>query len=270
MCFAEISSSVIVNGHITRSKPLLTVTSPFSSEVQQKHTVDHAQVQVGDPLLTLDTSIEKSKLDKLEGSINRLILEKNQLLEYLKHDETNGVFRSELFRIDARIDRAKEISDVISTSMSAKTISASVEGTVLVLADIEENTFLRKGTPLFAIVERDNKFLLRTYIPPQVLSKLVIGNKTRNVFSSLSTKDTPSIDGVISRINPIALFDELSGGYSYAIDIELDNLSDFETKWGSKIVEGLSAEVYLNVIETTPASYFLSNIKQSFANAWRN
>ncbi|MFT6194057.1 MAG: hypothetical protein ACJASU_000956 [Cognaticolwellia sp.] len=50
------------------------------------------------------------------------------------------------------------------------------------------------------------------------------------------------------------------GEYYYLVELELSDIEGFEQEWQVKLVQGIKAEVYLNVSKTTPSSYLLKSI----------
>jgi hypothetical protein len=157
-----------------------------------------------------------------------------------------------------------DINEVIIT----KVIKAPLDGVIYDLAAATDLEQVIYGQELFKIIPIKNKLKLKLNVKAQDLGKLSLGQESRVVFSTISSRDTPTLTAKIDEMSPLARFDNLVGEYYYPVELELNDIEGFEKEWHVKLVQGMSSEVYLNISKTTPSSYLLTSIQQSLARAW--
>jgi multidrug efflux pump subunit AcrA (membrane-fusion protein) len=295
---AEISSSLVVIGNLQLETPPIIVKSPAKSTVSQIHIINTQHVLRGEALITLNSGKEHSQLLNLTNEYNHwLALHKEvspeidvkatepfppqtlvsnsipiDVSDLAKKIRKNNNSLSEMSKIKLRIIQkmtflTTAINDINEVIIS-KVIKAPLDGVIYDLATATDLEQVIYGQELFKIIPIKNKLILKLNVKAQDRGKLSLGQESRVVFSTISSRDTPTLTAKIDEISPLARLDNLVGEYYYPVELELSDIEGFEQEWQVKLVQGMKAEVYLNISKTTPSSYLLKSIQQSLAKAW--
>ena len=295
---AEISSSLAVTGNLQLVNPAVIVKSSEKNEVSKIHIANAQSVLRGEVLVTLNSKKEYSQLRNLTNEFNYWLALSKEVLprnnvnltgtflpltledgstpvdvsgiaeKILKDNSGESEMLKMKFQIFQKITSLKAAINDINEVINSKIIKAPVDG---IISDFGVNADLKQvnyGQELFKVLPSKNKLKLKLNVKAQDRSKLSLGQVSRVVFSTISSRDTPTLTAIIDEIAPLARFDSLAGEYYYPVELELSDIEGFEKKWQVKLVEGMKAEVYLNLSKTTPASYLLKSIQQSLARAW--
>jgi multidrug efflux pump subunit AcrA (membrane-fusion protein) len=295
---AEISSAVVTNGSLQLVTPALSVKSPANGELNTVEVSNGQQVNKGDLLMVLNSDKETARLTELTSEYWHWLALKNDVFteqeliataprpQTLPVKDNQGVDISSVtdkirreqttpedmaqvkYRILQKLTALKKAIIEVTNTIEAKNIKAPLTGIIYDLAEKYNSQQLSYGQELLKILPEDNHLHLKLNIKAQDRSKLTLGQASRVVFSTISSRDSPSLTGTITEIAPAALINQLTGEYLYPVKLSLVDVEVFEKKWQVELVEGMNAEVYLNVSKTTPASYLLKSIKQSLSRAW--
>ena len=87
-------------------------------------------------------------------------------------------------------------------------------------------------------------------------------------FSSFSSRTTPEIDGVLSRVSPDTLVDQATQVPYYRAEVTIP-ATELEKLKGLDLVPGMPVEVYIQTGERSPMAYLVKPLSDYFIRAFR-
>lgn len=147
-------------------------------------------------------------------------------------------------------------------------ITAPVSGIVQELQVTTPRSVIRPAEPILYIIPQDRPLVISAKIATINVDEIHSGQDVVLRFSAFSSRTTPEIDGVLSKVSPDALVDETTRMPYYRGEItippeQLKKLGDLA------LIPGMPVEVYVQTGERSPLAYLLKPLTDYFTRAFR-
>lgn len=147
-------------------------------------------------------------------------------------------------------------------------ITAPVSGIVQELQVTTLRSVIRPAEPILYLIPQDRPLVVSAQIATINVDEVHPGQDVVLRFSAFSSRTTPEIDGILSRISADALVDEATRMPYYRGEIaipaeQLEKLGDLE------LVPGMPVEVYIQTGERSPLAYLVKPFSDYFSRAFR-
>ena len=87
-------------------------------------------------------------------------------------------------------------------------------------------------------------------------------------FPAFNARTTPELAGVVERVSPDRMVDEVAGQHYYAVEIAVSP-GELERLDGRSLIPGMPAEVFVRTAERTPLSYLVKPLSDHLQRALR-
>lgn len=147
-------------------------------------------------------------------------------------------------------------------------IRAPVSGIVYDMKVSTPRSVIRPADPLLHIIPQDRPLVIGARVATINVDEVQPGQDVVLRFSAFSSRTTPEIHGVLSRVSADALIDEATRSPYYRAEIsispeELAKLGD------AVLVPGMPAEVYIQTGDRSPMAYLVKPLADYFVRAFR-
>lgn len=147
-------------------------------------------------------------------------------------------------------------------------IRAPVSGIVQELVVTTPRSVIRPAEPILFIIPQDRPLVISAKIATINIDEIVPGQEVVLRFSAFSSRTTPEIDGVLSRISPDILIDEATRAPYYRAEVTIP--PEQIRKLGEQtLVPGMPVEVYIQTGKRSPLAYLLKPLSDYFTRAFR-
>ncbi|AGT07614.1 HlyD family type I secretion periplasmic adaptor subunit [Paracoccus aminophilus] len=147
-------------------------------------------------------------------------------------------------------------------------IRAPVSGIVQELQVTTPRSVIRAAEPILYIIPQDRPLVISAKLATINIDEVHAGQPVVLRFSAFSSRTTPEIDGVLSRISPDSLIDEMTRAPYYRAEVTIP--SEQIAKLGDKtLVPGMPVEVYIKTGDRTPIAYLMKPLSDYFRRAFR-
>ena len=198
-----------------------------------------------------------------EGRMTEIDLESLRLAALRREEAT-----AELRDIGPSEQELAERARALGERIARLDIRAPVSGTVLSLAVTTPRAVIRPADPILYLVPQDRPLVIAVQIPPAHVDEVRLGQSVRLVFSALSTRDTPELQGTLALVSADALADQTTGQTFFRGEITLppDQIARLE---GRALVPGMPVEAFILTGARTPLAYLLQPFTDYFRQAFR-
>jgi HlyD family secretion protein len=175
---------------------------------------------------------------------------------------------AELRDVIARQLELIERDNALTERINRLDLRAPASGLVLGMAITTPRSVIRPAEVLLYIVPQDRPLLVAARLPVNHVDEVKPGQGVRLVFSSLPTRTTPEINGIVTLISADTLTDERTGIIYFRTEIALgtevlDQLDQIE------ILPGMPVDAFIQTADRTPLSYLLKPFTDYFRTAFR-
>jgi HlyD family secretion protein len=147
-------------------------------------------------------------------------------------------------------------------------IRAPVAGVVLGLQVTTPQAVLRPADPVLYVIPQDRPLVVTARIAPIHIDEVTVGQPAELVFSAFSSRDTPHLQGRVTRVSADALTDPQTGVPYYTAELQLD--AGEQGRLGNRaLLPGMPVEVFLQTGRRTPLAYLVKPFTDYFARAFR-
>ncbi|QRZ12334.1 HlyD family type I secretion periplasmic adaptor subunit [Paracoccus methylovorus] len=147
-------------------------------------------------------------------------------------------------------------------------IRAPVSGVVQELQITTPRSVIRPAEPIMFIIPQDRPLVVAARIAPINIDEVHPGQEVVLRFSSFSSRTTPEIDGVLSRVTPDTLTDPVTQAPYYRAEVTIA-ATEVEKLKGLELVPGMPVEVYVQTGERSPMAYLVKPLSDYFTRAFR-
>ena len=127
---------------------------------------------------------------------------------------------------------------------------------------------IRAADPILYIIPQDRPLVVAARIATINIDEVHPGQQVVLRFSSFSSRTTPEIDGVLSRVSADTLVDQATHVPYYRAEVTIPPEQIAKLK-GLDLVPGMPVEVYVQTGERSPIAYLMKPLTDYFNRAFR-
>lgn len=156
----------------------------------------------------------------------------------------------------------------LTEQVSRLDIRAPVSGIVQELQVTTPRSVIRPADPILYLIPQDRPLVVAARIATINIDEVHPGQEVVLRFSSFSSRTTPEIDGILSRVSADTLIDQATQIPYYRAEVTIppDQLDKLK---GLDLVPGMPVEVYVQTGERSPIAYLVKPLSDYFTRAFR-
>ena len=147
-------------------------------------------------------------------------------------------------------------------------VRAPVSGVIQELQVTTPRSVIRPADPILYLIPQDRPLVVAARIATINIDEVHPGQEVVLRFSSFSSRTTPEIDGVLSRVSADTLIDQASQVPYYRAEVTIP-ATELEKLKGLDLVPGMPVEVYIQTGERSPLAYLVKPLSDYFTRAFR-
>jgi HlyD family type I secretion membrane fusion protein len=222
----------------------------------------------------LELKREEAKLQGERGDHQSLIAQARQRIGEtelqiidLKNSQLNEVVsdlrdtQSELVDVSERLKAAEDI--LVRTN-----IRAPQAGVVMGLDVHTETGVIAPGQRLLDIVPEDDILVIEAQLAPNDIDVVHAGLPAQVRLTAFKQRDTPLLDGKLTRVSADSFTDERSGASYFLARITID-AAELKKLEGRELYPGMGSEVMVKTGKRTAMDYILGPLTDSLRRAFR-
>ncbi|MFN5997336.1 MAG: HlyD family type I secretion periplasmic adaptor subunit [Paracoccaceae bacterium] len=202
-------------------------------------------------------------LARTEGQITEIEIEISSLATRRREEAT-----AELRQTGPTILELAERRRALVERIDRLEIRAPVAGIVLGLQVTTPRAVLRAAEPVLFVIPQDRPLIITARIAPIHIDEVAVGQPAELVFSAFSARDTPHLQGKVTRVSADALTDSQTGATYYTAELQLDD-GEQARLGDSALLPGMPVEVFLQTGRRTPLAYLVKPFTDYFVRAFR-
>lgn len=207
-----------------------------------------------------ETTASEAQAETQMSQIDLSRLEKSAT--YREQAETE--LRDQGYRELELAERRRSLTEQISRLE----IRAPVAGIVQELQVTTPHSVIRPADPIMYIIPQDRPLVVAARVATINIDEVHPGQQVVLRFSSFSSRTTPEIDGILTRVSADALIDQATHAPYYRAEVTIP--PDQLAKLGKlSLVPGMPVEVYVQTGERSPFAYLLKPLSDYFVRAFR-
>ena len=175
---------------------------------------------------------------------------------------------AELRDVIARQLELIERDNALTERIDRLELRAPASGLVLGLVVTTPLSVIRPAEALLYIVPQDRPLFVSARLPVNHVDEVKAGQSVRLVFSSLPTRSTPEVKGIVTLVSADTLTDERTGITYFRTEIALGPES-LEQVDQIELVPGMPVDAFIQTADRTPMSYLLKPFTDYFRAAFR-
>jgi HlyD family type I secretion membrane fusion protein len=179
----------------------------------------------------------------------------NQVVGSLRDTQTELVDVSE---------RQKAAEDILVRT----TIQAPQAGVVMGLSVHTETGVIAPGQRLLDIVPEDDTLVIEAQVTPNDIDVVHVGLPAQVRLTAFNQRDTPLLDGKLTRVSADSFTDEHSGASYFLARITID-AAELKKLDGRELYPGMGSEVLIKTGQRTTMDYILAPLTDSMRRAFR-
>ena len=214
---------------------------------------------------------------RLDGQLGEITATRARAVTQLAEIDLSRLEKSATYREAAETElrdlgyRELELAErrrSLTEQISRLEIRAPVSGVVQELQVTTPRSVIRPADPILYIIPQDRPLVVAARVATINIDEVHPGQQVVLRFSSFSSRTTPEIDGVLSRVSPDTLIDQATQIPYYRAEVtipatELDKLK------GLDLIPGMPVEVYIQTGERSPMAYLVKPLSDYFIRAFR-
>jgi HlyD family type I secretion membrane fusion protein len=179
----------------------------------------------------------------------------NQVVGSLRDTQTELVDVSE---------RQKAAEDILVRT----TIQAPQAGVVMGLSVHTETGVIAPGQRLLDIVPEDDTLVIEAQVTPNDIDVVHVGLPAQVRLTAFNQRDTPLLDGKLTRVSADSFTDKHSGASYFLARITID-AAELKKLEGRELYPGMGSEVMVKTGKRTAMDYILGPLTDSLRRAFR-
>ncbi len=148
-------------------------------------------------------------------------------------------------------------------------ITAPVAGIVYGLTVFAPRSVITPAQPLLYIVPQDRPLVIGARIPPVHVDEVFAGQNVTLRMSSLNQRQSPELNGHITRISADAFVDSATGVSYYKAEIILEDGQVDLLPEGITLIPGMPVDAFIKTTDHTPLTYLVKPLSDYFTKAFR-
>lgn len=261
-----------INGIDAQSSALRQQRDLIGQELRDQRSLLAKGLAQAPRVLSLER--EAARLDGMLGEVTaqRAQAETQRAQIGLSQLEKSATYReqaeTELRDLGYRELELAERRRSLTEQIARLEIRAPVSGIVQELQVTTPRAVIRAADPILYIIPQDRPLVVTARIATINIDEVHPGQEVVLRFSAFSSRTTPEIDGILTRISPDTLMDQATKASYYRGEImippeqlaKLDNLA---------LVPGMPVEVYIQTGNRSPFAYLIKPLSDYFIRAFR-
>ena len=222
----------------------------------------------------VDRQLEAARIDRdlasfasrIAGSRSR-IGEHRISLSRLDAERLEAVV-TELRELDVEILDLEDELLAVDDELSDIDVTAPVDGIVHASTVHTPGAVIRPADSVLAIVPQAERLVVEARVAPASIDDIRHDQAAMVRFPAFNARTTPELAGVVERVSPDRMVDEVAGQHYYAVEIAVSP-GELERLDGRSLIPGMPAEVFVRTAERTPLSYLVKPLSDHLRRALR-
>jgi len=222
----------------------------------------------------LSLSREGARLEGQLGELNARVAQLRGLAAEIEIERLNlGSDRREgaitqLRNLEYQAVELRERRLSTSEKLTRLEVRAPVGG---VIHDRKINTVgavIQQGDVILSVVPRGLELVITSRIPANSIDEVSLGQTATLRFTAFNMRNTPEVDGVVTRVSADAFVDNTTNTSYYTAEIvpSIDEIRNLE---GLTLVPGMPVEAFIMTGARTPLSFLVKPLADYFERAFR-
>jgi len=207
-----------------------------------------------------ETTANRARAETQRSEIDLSQLEKSAAYREQAETELRDLGYRELELAERRRSLVEQISRL--------EIRAPVSGVVQELQVTTPRSVIRAADPILYIIPQDRPLVVAARVATINVDEVHAGQEVVLRFSAFSSRTTPEIDGVLSRVSPDTLVDQATHVQYYRAEVTIPPEQIAKLK-GLDLVPGMPVEVYIQTGKRSPFAYLVKPLSDYFIRAFR-
>lgn len=148
-------------------------------------------------------------------------------------------------------------------------ITAPVSGIVYGLQVRTPRSVIRPADPVLYLVPQDRPLVIAARVEPIHVDEISVGQPVIVHLSGLDTRQTPELNGTVTKVSADAFDDPNLGMSFYRAEIQLNPGELDRLPAGTVLVPGMPAESFIRTRDRSPLAYLLKPFSDYFKKAFR-
>lgn len=153
--------------------------------------------------------------------------------------------------------------------LSRMDIAAPVAGIVYGLTVFAPRSVITAAQPLLYIVPQDRPLVIGVRIPPIHVDEVFTGQQVTLRMSSLNQRQSPELNGHITKISADAFIDKATSISYYKAEIILEDGQVDLLPEGVTLIPGMPVDAFIKTTDHTPLTYLIKPLSDYFTKAFR-
>ena len=214
---------------------------------------------------------------RLDGLLGETTASRAQAETQLAEIDLSRLEKSAAYREQAETElrdlgyRELELAErrrALTEQVARLEIRAPVAGVVQESQVTTPRSVIRAADPILYIIPQDRPLVVAARIATINIAEVHPGQQVVLRFSSFSSRTTPEIDGVLSRVSADTLVDQATHVPYYRAEVTIPPEQIAKLK-GLDLVPGMPVEVYVQTGERSPLAYLMKPLSDYFTRAFR-
>ena len=148
-------------------------------------------------------------------------------------------------------------------------ISAPVSGIVYGLQVHTPRSVIRAADPVLFLVPQDRPLVIAARVDPLHVDEISVGQPVIVHLSALDRRQTPELNGTVSKISADAFDDQSRGMSFYRAEIVLNEGETDRLPEGTILLPGMPVEAFIRTQDRSPLTYLVKPLTDYFKRAFR-
>ena len=175
---------------------------------------------------------------------------------------------TELRELDVQILDLEDELLTVDDELSGIDVIAPVDGIVHASTVHTPGAVIRAADPVLAIVPLTDRLVVETRVAPASIDDIHHDQVAVVRFPAFNARTTPELEGVVERVSPDRMIDEVTSQPYYAVEVAVP-APELERLDGRALIPGMPAEVFVRTAERTPLSYLVKPLTDHLRRALR-
>ena len=223
-------------------------------------------------LLQLERSSSESSaaISELLGNIERTtrtVLEMRQRKNYRENEYRKEV-DGQLTEVRAQVQAEKEKYEAVKNDLERTIIRSPAEGQVVGLMAQAVGAVIGSGQKIMDIVPQNETLVLEAKIPPHLIDRVAVGERTDVRFNTFAHSPQLVVDGIVTSVSGDLLTDQPTGMTYYLARVNVTS-EGMKILGDRQMLAGMPAEVVIITGERSMLVYLLRPLLKRMASSMK-
>ncbi|QBY02144.1 HlyD family type I secretion periplasmic adaptor subunit [Rhodophyticola sp. CCM32] len=174
----------------------------------------------------------------------------------------------ELREVRVQEEELGERARALERQLSQMDMRAPVSGIVYGLTIFGAQSVVRPAEPVMFLVPQDRPLVISARVAAIHVDQVFVGQEVILRFPAFSSRTTPDLYGLVTRVSADAFVDEATGASFYETQIVLDD-GQIDLLEGETLLPGMPVEAFIRTEDRTPIAYLMRPLMDYFNRAFR-